>query len=317
MLHQLTRYAGALLASVCFVQAAQAETPKLAVIGFQMSSETHARVANAAKAAAEAKGWDVQVLNSRGDMATHVNQLENLLLTKPAGIIVAMGKPLQAAEQFRQAKEAGIPVVTVVSGASPDAVFDISVNEYAAGAHAALYLLDNLNYQGNILSQRFEGNVGTRIRGKMLDAVLSENTAVKQVGTHTMARTASWRDDVMAGMNALLLKNQGNIDGIWASFDAQAYIIDDILRQQGAKKGKPVLVSVDGSAETYRRIADPDSLLMATVMLPFEQMGEKAVEVIDRIAINKEDKSAIHHGPYLYLDAVLVDANNVDQYLQK
>ena len=293
-----------------------AQAAKLAIVGFQMSSETHARVVNAAKAAAEAKGWDVQVLNSKGDMATHINQLENLLLTQPDGIIVAMGKPLQAQEQFRKAKEAGIPLVTVMSGTSPDALVDIAVNEYSAGAQAALYLLDHLNYQGNILTQRFEGNAGTRIRGKILDVVLSENPSVKQIGTHTMARTASWRDDVQAGMNALLLKNQGKVDGIWASFDAQAYIVDDILRQQGAKKGKPVLVSIDGGPETYRRIADPDSLLMATVMIPFEKMGEKAVEVIERAGIKKEPRESIAHGPYIYLDAELVDAANVQSYLK-
>jgi len=55
---------------------------------------------------------------------------------------------------------------------------------------------------------------------------------------------------------------------------------------------------------------------MATVMIPFEKMGEKAVEVIDRVAINKEPADAINHGPYIYLDAELVDANNVDQYLK-
>lgn len=305
----------AALALTGLASIAQADT-KLAVIGFQMSSETHARVVNAARDAAKEKGWDVQVLNSKGDMSAHIHQFENLLLTKPAGIIVAMGKPLQAEEQFRKAKEAGIPVVTVMSGTSPHALFDIAVNEYSAGAQAALYLLDHLNYQGSIVTQRFEGNVGTRIRGKILDVVLSENTAVKQIGTHTMARTASWRDDVMAGMNALLLKNQGNIDGIWASFDAQAYIIDDILRQQGAKKGKPVLVSIDGGPETYRRIADPDSLLMATVMIPFEKMGIKAVDVIDSVAVKQEAADAIHHGPYIYLDAELVDAGNVDKYLK-
>lgn len=314
MINRLLQSIAATLLAVGFAGAAQAE--KLAIIGFQMSSETHARVVNAARQAAEAKGWDVQVLNSKGDMSAHIHQFENLLLTQPAGIIVAMGKPLQAEEQFRKAKEAGIPVVTVMSGASPHALFDIAVNEYSAGAQAALYLLDHLNYQGNILTQRFEGNVGTRIRGKILDVVLSENTAVKQIGTHTMARTASWRDDVMAGMNALLLKNQGKVDGIWASFDAQAYLIDDILRQQGAKKGKPVLVSIDGGPETYRRIADPDSLLMATVMIPFEKMGEQAVDIVDRVAIKKESKDAIHHGPYIYLDAELVDSGNVQKYLQ-
>ena len=290
---------------------------KIAVIGFQMSSETHARVVNAARTAAEAKGWEVQTLNSRGDMSAHIHQLDNLLLTKPAAIIVAMGKPLQAEDQFNKAKEAGIPVITVMSGTSPHALFDIAVNEYSAGAQAALYLLDQLNYQGNILTQRFEGNVGTRIRGKVLDVVLSENTAVKQIGSHTMARTASWRDDVMAGMNALLLKNQGNVDGIWASFDAQAYLIDDILRQQGAKKGKPVLVSIDGGPETYRRIADPDSLLMATVQIPFEKMGEVAVDIVEKVVVQKQDKQSINHGPYIYLDAQLIDASNVAEFLEK
>ncbi|TEA79756.1 sugar ABC transporter substrate-binding protein [Allopusillimonas ginsengisoli] len=304
------------IAALAWSCASAAQAAKLAIIGFQMSSETHARVANAAKAAAEAKGWDVQVLNSKGDMSTHINQLDNLLLTQPDGIIIAMGKPLQAQEQFRKAREAGIPLVTVMSGTSPDSLADIAVNEYSAGAQAALYLLDHLNYQGNILTQRFEGNVGTRIRGKILDVVLSENPAVKQIGSHTMARTASWRDDVQAGMNALLLKNQGKVDGIWASFDAQAYIIDDILRQMGAKKGNPVLVSIDGGAETYRRIADPESLLMATVMIPFEKMGAEAVDVVDRIAVKKETRESVAPGPYIYLDAQLVDAGNVADFLK-
>ena len=37
---------------------------KLGIIAFQMSSETHARVANSAADAAKALGWQVQVLNS-------------------------------------------------------------------------------------------------------------------------------------------------------------------------------------------------------------------------------------------------------------
>jgi len=37
---------------------------ELGVIGFQFTSETHARVANAAAAAAKARGWNVTLLNS-------------------------------------------------------------------------------------------------------------------------------------------------------------------------------------------------------------------------------------------------------------
>lgn len=288
---------------------------ELGVVAFQMSSETHARVANAVEEAARSRGWDVTVLNSGGTMPTHVEQLETLIQKGVDGIVVAMGKPVEADAQFAEAAAKGIPVITVMSGTSPHTLFDVQVNEYKVGADAALYLLGQLGYQGNILTQRFEGNVGTRIRGKVLDAVLSENTAVTVAGSHTMARTASWRDDVRNGMQALLLQNQGNVDGIWASFDGQAFIIDDLLQAEGLKKGDVVLVSIDGGPEAYRRIADPASLMMATVSIPFEALGVAAVDAMEAIAVDKAPKQEIVVGPYLFLDAELVDVNNVADYL--
>lgn len=287
----------------------------LAIVAFQMSSETHARVANAAAAAAKAKGWTATILNSEGSLPKHAEQLDTLIQRKPGAIIVAMGKPVEADAQLKSAKAAGIPVLTVMAGTSPHTLFDIQVNEYKVGAEAALYLLGQMNYQGNVLTQRFDGNVGTRIRGRILDAVLAENTGVKVVGSHSMARTQSWRDDVRNGMQALLLRHGADLQGIWASFDGQAYVIDDLLKARGVKKGQIPLVSIDGGAETYRRIADPDSTLTATVAIPFEEMGRRAVEAVDAVAVRKQPVSSITTGPYLFLDATLVDANNVKAFL--
>ena len=288
----------------------------LGVVAFQMSAETHARVANAVEAAAKAKGWSVTVLNSGGTMPSHLEQIETLVQKGVDGIVVAMGKPVEADAQFAEAKAKGIPVVTVMSGTSPHTLFDIQVNEYKVGAEAALYLLGQLNYQGSVLVQRFEGNVGTRIRGKVLDVVLSENTAVTVAGSHSMARTQSWRDDVRNGMQALLLQNQGTVKGIWASFDGQAFIIDDLLQAQGLKKGDITLVSIDGGPEAYRRIADPASLLSATVSIPFEALGTAAVDALQAIAVDGKPKDSVVAGPYLFMDAVLVDANNVKGFLK-
>jgi simple sugar transport system substrate-binding protein/ribose transport system substrate-binding protein len=139
---------------------------------------------------------------------------------------------------------------------------------------------------------------------------------VKELGKFSMARTQSWRDDVRAGMQALLLQNQGKINGIWASFDGQAYIIDDLLQAQGVKKGQIPLVSVDGGKETYARIADPASTFTATVSIPFEEMGKQAVDAIQTIVVDKKPKETITSGPYLFTDAVLVDKNNVQQFLK-
>ncbi|AYD66838.1 MAG: substrate-binding domain-containing protein [Achromobacter sp.] len=309
-----TLLAGAFAAQALAASAAHAFD--VGIVAFQMSSETHARVANAAAQAARAKGWTVTQLNAEGSLPKLAEQLDTLVNKKVDAIVVAMGKPVETDAQLQAAKEKGIPVVGVMSGASPHMLFDVEVNEYATGAQSVLYLLGKMGYQGNILSARFDGNSGTRIRGKMLDAVLTENTAVKDLAKFSMARTQSWRDDVRNGMQALFLRHQGQFKGVWASFDGQAYVIDDLLQSQGMKKGDITLVSVDGGPETYRRIADPNSLITATMMIPFEQLGTSAIESIDRIVVKKEPKETVASGPYLFMDSVLVDASNVQKFLQ-
>jgi simple sugar transport system substrate-binding protein/ribose transport system substrate-binding protein len=297
--------------------AAPAHAFKLGIIAFQMSAETHARCSNSAAEAAKKLGWTVQQLNSEGSLPKHAEQMEAMVQAKVDGLILCMGKPIEADAQFEAVKKAGIPLVTVVSGTSPHSLFDIQVNDYVNGAEATLYLLSKMNYRGEILTARFEQNVASRIRGKELDVILSENPAVKVLGSHSMSRTASWRDDVRNGMQALILQNKGKFQGVWASWDGQAWIIDDLLRAQGMKKGDVWIVSVDGGQESYRRIKDPASLFTATVAIPFEAMGEKAVDALDRIAVKKIPRDKVVSGPYMWVDSVLVDSSNVDKYLAK
>jgi simple sugar transport system substrate-binding protein/ribose transport system substrate-binding protein len=226
-----------------------------------------------------------------------------------------MGKPIEAEAQFKAAKDAGIPVITVASGGSAYTLFDIQSNEYQVGSEAALYLLGAMGYHGDMLTVRFDANAATRVRGRELDAVLAENTAVKELGKFTMGRTQSWRDDVRSGVQALLLQNQGKVNGIWAAFDGQAYIVDDLMQAQGFKRGQIPLVSMDGGQESFARIADPKSLLLATVNVPFEAMGVKAIEAVDKIVVGKAAKASFTSGPYLFVDSTLVDQSNVKQFL--
>lgn len=299
---------GAVLGLVLMAGPAAAE--KIGIIAFQMSAETHARTANAAGVAAEERGWEAVVLNSRGSVPDHAAQLENLVQSGVDGIILAMGKVQQLEAQLMAAKEAGIPVVTVMSGTSPHALFDVNVNEFEVGAKIGIHLLGLMNFQGKLMMQRYEGHGGTRARGKVMDVILEENSGVAKVGEHAMARTKSWREDVRAGMEALLLKNAGNFGAIWTSFDGQAFVIDDLLQAQGMTKGEVLLTGVDGGQEAFARLRDPDSLLTATVAIPFEIMGEAAVDAISDILAGtpKEDITA---GPFLYMPAVLVDRTNV------
>jgi ribose transport system substrate-binding protein len=284
---------------------------KLGIVVTAMSSETHARTAHAAEKAAKKLGWNVTILDSQANVQNMVTNLENLAQAKVDAILVCMGKPVETDAALETVAKAKIPMISVMSGTSPHIMFDITVNEYQVGAEAALYLLGQLNYRGDILTQRYESHVGTRIRGKILDVVLSENRAVQVIGSHTMAKTKSWRQDVRKGMEAILLQKQGKFKGVWASFDAQAFIIDDLLNSQGAKKGDIVMVSIDGGQETFRRIRDPKSLLAASVFIPFEEMGRKSVDLLEKIINQGAKKEELVTGPYLFLDALLIDKYNV------
>ena len=70
------------------------------------------------------------------------------------------------------------------------------------------------------------------------------------------------------------------------------------------------------SKETYARIADPESTLVATVAIPFEDMGRKAVDAVQTIVVERKPRATVTSGPYLYVDAVLVDAGNVRDFLK-
>lgn len=289
----------------------QAKVLKIGIVAFQMSSETHARAANAAEAAAKALGWSVTLLNSRGSVPESAAQIENLISAKVDALVLCMSKPVELDAQMAAAKAAGIAVITVASGTSPHTLTDIQANEYQVGSDATLHLLGLMNYRGALLTERFEANVATRIRGRMLEAVLAENSAVKVLASHSMARTATWQEDVRAGMGALMQRERGKFDGIWASFDGQAFVIDDILQQEGVAKGKIPLVSMDGGQQTFARIRDPKSLIVATVAVPFELMGQKAVGLLDAIVANGAKADSVLKGPYVLVPAVLVDASNV------
>lgn len=310
-----TMFIAAGLAGAAFTTT-EAAAFELGVVAFQMSAETQARCANTVGAEAEKLGWDTQILNSNGSLETHASQLDNLILKGVDGLILCMSKPVQFDGQFQAAKEAEIPVITISSGASPHTLFDVTPNEYIMAAEAAIYLLGTIDFEGKILAQRFESNTGARIRGAILDAVLVENPQVEIVGEHSMARTKSWQDDVRNGMSALILQNGGNFDGVWASFDGQALIIDDLLKEGGLNKGDVSLVSIDGGQEVFRRIKDPESMMTATVSIPFEDMAAQAVEMMNAIAVDGTAKEDLVPGPYLFIPATLVDKTNVDEFLQ-
>src|SRR3546814_10052647 len=88
--------------------ASAAHAFEVGIVAFQMSSETHARVANAAAEAARAKGWTVTQLNAGGALPKLAEQLDTLVNKPVDAIVIAMGKPVETDAQLQAAQEKGI-----------------------------------------------------------------------------------------------------------------------------------------------------------------------------------------------------------------
>ena len=290
---------------------------KLAIVGFQMSSETHARAANAAEAAARAKGWSTTLLNSRGSIPESAAQIETLIQAHPDAIILCMTKPTELDAQFAAAQAAGIPIVTIASGSSPHTLFDIQANEYQVGSRiGSLYLLGLMNYRGAILAERFEGNLATRIRGRELDAVFDRKSSGEaSPAAHSMARTGAWQEDVRAGHDrADGQRDRGQFQGRLGQ-----------LRRPGLRHRRPAAAGRHeegrqspwsapmAARRALRRIRDPASLLVATVAVPFELHGRRRRSMPSTASWlqGASPSDSVVQGPYMLLPSVLVDAHNV------
>lgn len=299
-----------LAAGVLVLASGDAWAVKLGIAAYQLSTETQTRAAHAAKAAAEDKGWLVTLVDAKGSAAAHAAQVEGLLQGGVDGLVLVMSRPKELEAPLKSARTRKVPVISVMSGAGPWTLFDVTVNEYAVGAQIGLYLLGVMGYEGNLVMQRYPASDGPRIRGKVMDVILSENPTVRLLDSASVTHPQAWQDETRQAMTTLVQKHAGKLQAVWTALDGQAFVVDDLLQAKGYKKGQVLVTSVEGGQEAFRRIRDPNSLLAATVAIPFELMGEAAVDALDDLLAGVP-KEQITTGPYLFMDAVLVDANNV------
>lgn len=280
---------------------------KQITVGFvatNFSAEAQSRVANAFEKQAKEKNWDVKMLNSTGSIETQSNQLENLYQMKVDAVVMAMAHPQEIRPALDKLLSAKIPVITIDSGYVDGVVADITADNFAMGAKASTFLMDSIGGQGNIIVIKFEKHYGTRRRGKVLDVVLTEYPGVKVLAEYSVVATKRFMDDTRAAMETYATRFGDTIDGVWCAFDQLAYVAGDVLQEHGNKKA--IVVGVDGNQETFRRIRSGQ--MSATVDQPFEAMAQKAIDLVNAIAVDgKTAEEATGGRKIFYMDAPLID----------
>lgn len=287
---------------------ASADAVKVGFVATNFSAESQARVAGAFEKMAKEKGWDVKLLNSMGSVDTQSNQIENLYQMKVDAVVLAMAHPQEVRPALDKLLEAGIPVITIDSGYVDGVVADITADNFVMGAKISTFLMDSLGGKGNIIVFKFEKHYGTRRRGKVLDVVLSEYPGIKVLSEYSVVASKRFMDDTRSAMQTYVTRFGKDIDGVWCAFDNLAYACSDVLNEHGLKDA--MVVGVDGNDETFRRIRD--GRMAATVSQPFEAMAGKAIDLVQKIAVDGVPvKEATGGKKVIYMDAPLVDKSNV------
>lgn len=281
---------------------------KVGFVATNLSAESQARTAKQFEKIGKDKGWDLTILNSQGSIETQSTQVDNLVQMKVNAIVLAMGHPSEIMPSIKAANDAGIPVLTISSGYVDGVLADITSNDFVMGAKLSSHLLDSLGGKGNIIVIKFVKNVGCRKRGEVLDAMLPEYPEIKVLGEYTVAGTARFMDDTTSAMETFVTKFGDKIDGVWCAFDQLAYACSDVLQAQGYT-GVPV-VGIDGNDETFRRIQN--GTMNATVSQPFEDMANKAGDIIENIG-NGMNPSEAAGSKIIYVDAPLVTKASLNE----
>jgi ABC-type sugar transport system substrate-binding protein len=288
---------------------APAKELKVGFVATNFSAEAQARVANEFERIAKEKGWSAQMLNSAGSIDTQSGQLENLLQMKVDAVVLAMAHPLEVRPALEKLFEAKIPVVTIDSGYVDGVVADITSDNFGVGAKMSTYLVDALGGNGNIIVIKFEKHQGSRRRGKVMDAVLSEYPGIKVLAEYSVVATGRFMDDTRSAVETYATRFGDQIDGVWCAFDQLAYAAGDVLSER-VKDKKPIIVAADGNKETFRRIGE--GMMSATVAQPFEEMAAAAISLVEKIAVDgKTAEEATQGRKIFYVETPLYDRTNL------
>ena len=212
------------LAGVCsilFGWTATAETvtvitPYLAQPGTQMYLEGF-------QSAAQEKGWDVNVVDTAGDVAAVISRIEDAITKGVDGIVINVD-PSQVQAGLLTAKDAGIPVVGMDAGADPSLVANITSNGYAMAAETSVYVANRIEGEGNIVMFVFDAFPPVQVRGVIADAVFGNYPDIQIIDRITPDVSDGGIADSRAQMEAVLAANPkpGSIAAVWAAWDQPA-----------------------------------------------------------------------------------------------
>jgi ribose transport system substrate-binding protein len=253
------------------------EGKKLTVIICGSQGITCVRVGNGVKAAGEALGYSVKVVDGRSDPTVWNQAIRSAIADKADGIALAAIPPVVVTDAIAAAKKAGIPVAAGLSTAGPVEVKANPNRPDIARANAA-YLTEASEGKAKVLSVRDDEFPETKLTAdllpKELERLCKDCEIVDEVD-FTLA-LASQR---LASQVTQSLRNNPEIDYITLPFDTINVFVQQGIAAAG-RKGKVKIVGVGGDPPSVQAIKAGDQI--SSLGEPGEWVGWMLVDGLVR-----------------------------------
>ena len=260
------------------------------------------------EAAAAERGWDVNVIDTAGDVAAVISRLEDSV-TQNVDAIVINVDPAQVAVGLLAAQEAGIPVVGMDAGSDPLIAANVTSNGYAMAAETSVYVANRIGGQGNVVMFVFDAFPPVQIRGVVADAVFGNFPDIEVIDRITPDVSDGGIADSRAQMEAILAANPepGSIAAVWAAWDQPALGALQAIEDAGRGDEGIVITGIDANPQARSAIAAGGNF-EASIAQDFAGIGSTAADVVARLLAGEELRESV-----IYVPTQLVTSANAGE----
>jgi ribose transport system substrate-binding protein len=305
MKRNLARSAGIALAALLASFQAHAAGEKITVVTPYLAQPGTQFYVEAFQAKAKEFGWQVNVVDTKGDVAAAVGRIEDAANQKVSAIVINVD-PSQVQAGLEAAKSAGVPVFGMDAGATPLLVTNVTSNGYSMAADTAAYVANRIGGKGNVVMFVFDAFPPVQQRGVIADAIFKNNPDIKVIDRVTPDVKDGGIADSRAKMEAILAANpkKGSISAVWAAWDQPALGALQAIEAAGRAGEGIVITGIDANPQAREAVAKGGNF-EATMAQDFKGIGSATAEAVKRHLAGEKIKQSV-----IYVPTTLVTSAN-------
>jgi ribose transport system substrate-binding protein len=253
---------------------------KVAVITPYMAQPGTQAYVEAFQAVAKEKGWDVNVVDTAGDVAAVISRIEDVVNQGVDAIVINVD-PTQVAAGLQTAKDANIPVVGMDAGSDPLLATNVTSDGVAMAETTAGFVVDRIGGEGNVVMFVFDAFPPVQVRGAKADEIFAANAGITVLDRITPDVSDGGIADSRAKMDAVLAANPepGSIKAVWAAWDQPALGALQAIEAAGRQGEGIVITGIDANPQAREEVAKGGNF-EATVAQDFAGIGAAAAEAV-------------------------------------